>query len=172
LVAVATHATKLLVRPGDTLPGMSSLKETLRTDLTEAIRSRDELRSSTLRMALTALTNEEVAGKESRELGDDEVLGVLAREAKRRREAAEAYDDAKRPELAGRERAELVVIEGYLPSQLSDEELTAIVAEVIAETGAEGPRGIGLVMKGIQPKVGKRADGGRVSAEVRRQLSL
>jgi uncharacterized protein YqeY len=151
---------------------MSSLKETLRTDLTEAIRSRDELRSSTLRMALTALTNEEVAGKESRELDDDEVLGVLAREAKRRREAAEAYDDAKRPELADRERAELVVIEGYLPSQLSDEELTAIVAEVIAETGAEGPRGIGLVMKGIQPKVGKRADGGRVSAEVRRQLSL
>ena len=104
---------------------MSSLKETLRTDLTEAIRGRDELRSSTLRMALTALTNEEVSGDEARELGDDEVLDVLAREAKRRREAATAYDEAKRPELAERERAELVVIEGYLPAQLSDEELTA-----------------------------------------------
>ena len=151
---------------------MSSLKETLRADLTQAIRGRDELRASTLRMALTALTTEEVSGKEARELDDDEVLGILAREAKRRREAAEAYDDAKRPELAERERAELVVLEGYLPSQLSDEELTALVAEVIAETGAAGPQGMGLVMKGIRPKVGKRADGGRVSAEVKRQLSL
>jgi uncharacterized protein YqeY len=150
---------------------MSSLKETLRSDLTESIRSRDELRSATLRMALTALTNEEVAGKEQRELSDDDVLAVLTREAKRRREAAAAYDEANRPELADRERAELVVLEGYLPAQLSDVELSALVAEVITETGAEGPRGIGLVMKGIQPKVGKRADGGRVSAEVRRQLS-
>jgi uncharacterized protein YqeY len=150
---------------------MSSLKDTLRTDLTEAIRGRDELRSSTLRMTLTALTNEEVAGKEARELSDDEVLSVLAREAKRRREAATAYDEASRPELADRERAELVVIEGYLPAQLSDEELSALVAEVIADTGAEGPRGIGVVMKAIGPKVGKRADGGRVSAEVRRQLT-
>ncbi len=151
---------------------MSSLKDTLRTDLTEAIRGRDELRSSTLRMALTALTTEEVSGAEARELGDDEVLDVLAREAKRRREAATAYDEANRPELAERERAELVVLEGYLPAQLSDDELATLVAEVIAETGAEGPRGIGLVMKGIWPKVGKRADGGRVSAEVKRQLSL
>ena len=127
---------------------MSSLKETLRTDLTEAIRGRDELRSSTLRMALTALTNEEVAGTQARELPDE----------------------AQRPELAERERAELGVIEGYLPEQLSDQELTALVAEVIGETGAEGPRGIGPVMKALQPKVGKRADGGRVSAEVRRQL--
>lgn len=149
---------------------MSSLKETLRTDLTEAIRGRDELRSSTLRMALTALTNEEVAGNQARELSDEEVLGILAREAKRRREAATAYDEAQRPELAERERAELGVIEGYLPEQLSDQELTALVAEVIGETGAEGPRGMGPVMKALQPKVGKRADGGRVSAEVRRQL--
>jgi uncharacterized protein YqeY len=150
---------------------MSTLKETLRTDLTEAIRSRDELRSSTLRMALTALTTEEVSGTAARELDDDEVLGILAREAKRRREAASAYDDAKRPELAERERAELGVIEGYLPAQLSDEELSAIVAEAIAATGAEGPRGMGLVMKSVQPTIGKKADGGRVSAEVRRQLS-
>jgi uncharacterized protein len=150
---------------------MSSLKDTLRTDLTESIRGRDELRSSTLRMTLTALTNEEVSGKAARELSDDDVLAVLAREAKRRREAATAYDEAARPELAERERAELEVIEGYLPAQLSDEELAAMVADAIAETGAEGPRGIGLVMKAIGPKVGKRADGGRVSTEVRRQLS-
>jgi uncharacterized protein YqeY len=149
---------------------MSSLKETLRTDLTAAIRGRDELRSSTLRMALTAVTTEEVAGDQARELADDEVLGILAREAKRRREAATAYDEAQRPELAERERAELTVIEGYLPAQLSDEELTAIVADAIAATGAEGPRGMGLVMKQVVPQVGKRADGGRISAEVKRQL--
>jgi uncharacterized protein YqeY len=149
---------------------MSSLKETLRTDLTAAIRGRDELRSSTLRMALTAVTTEEVAGEQARELADDEVLGILAREAKRRREAATAYDEAQRPELAERERAELTVIEGYLPAQLSDEELTAIVADAIAATGAEGPRGMGLVMRQVVPQVGKRADGGRISAEVKRQL--
>ena len=151
---------------------MSSLKDTLRSDLTEAIRARDELRSSTLRMALTSLTNEEVSGTQARELSDDEVLAIMAREAKRRREAASAYDDANRPELAARERAELVVIEGYLPAQLSDEELAALVADAIAETGAEGPRAMGQVMKVVQPKVAKRADGGRVSAEVKRQLGL
>lgn len=151
---------------------MSSLKETLRSDLTESIRARDELRAATLRMALTAVTNEEVAGKQARQLSDDDVLSVLTREAKRRREAATAYDEAKRPELADRERAELVVLEGYLPAQLSDAELSALVADVVAETGAAGPQGMGVVMKGVQPKVGKRADGGRVSAEVRRQLGL
>jgi uncharacterized protein len=151
---------------------MSSLKDTLRSDLTEAIRSRDELRSSTLRMALTSLTNEEVSGTQARELSDDEVLAIMAREAKRRREAATAYDDANRPELAERERAELGVIEGYLPAQLSDEELSTLVAQAIAETGAEGPRAMGQVMKVVQPKVAKRADGGRVSAEVKRQLGL
>jgi uncharacterized protein len=149
---------------------MSSLKDTLRSDLTDAIRARDELRSSTLRMALTALTNEEVAGDQARQLSDDEVLGILVREAKRRREAATAYDDANRPELAERERAELVVVEGYLPAQLSDEDLSALVAGTIADTGAEGPRAMGQVMKAVQPKVAQRADGARVSAEVRRQL--
>ena len=151
---------------------MSSLKDTLRSDLTESIRERDELRSSTLRMALTSVTNEEVAGDQARELSDDEVLSLLVREAKRRREAATAYDDANRPELAERERAELVVIEGYLPAQLSDDELSALVADAIADTGAEGPRAMGQVMKAVQPKVAKRADGGRVSAEVRRQLGM
>jgi uncharacterized protein len=151
---------------------MSSLKDTLRSDLTESIRERDELRSSTLRMALTSVTNEEVAGERARELSDDEVLSLLVREAKRRREAATAYDDANRPELAERERAELLVIEGYLPAQLSDDELSAMVADAIADTGAEGPRAMGQVMKVVQPKVAKRADGGRVSAEVRRQLGM
>jgi uncharacterized protein YqeY len=151
---------------------MSSLKETLRTDLTEAIRARDELRSSTLRMALTSVTNEEVSGVQARELSDDEVLAIMAREAKRRREAASAYDDAHRPELAERERAELVVIEGYLPAQLSHEELSTLVADAITETGAEGPRAMGQVMKAVQPKVAKRADRGRVSAEVKRQLGI
>lgn len=151
---------------------MSSLKDTLRSDLTEAIRARDELRSSTLRMALTSLTNEEVAGAQARELSNDEVLGILTREAKRRREAATAYDDANRPELAERERAELVVLEGYLPAQLSDAELSALVADAITETGAEGPRAMGQVMKAVQPKVAKRADGSRVSAEVKRQLGI
>lgn len=151
---------------------MSPLKQTLRSDLTDAIRARDELRSSTLRMALTALTNAEVAGDTARELSDDEVLSILVREGKRRREAAAAYDDANRPDLAERERAELVVLEEYLPAQLADDELSALVAAAIAETGAEGPRGMGQVMKVVQPQVAKRADGSRVSAEVKRQLGI
>ena len=149
---------------------MSPLKETLRSDLTEAIRSRDELRSATLRMALTALTNEEVAGTQARELSDDDVLKVLTREAKRRREAATAYDEAQRPELAERERAELVVLEGYLPAQLSDEELDGLVAEALAETGATEQKQMGQVMSAVMPKVAGRADGKRVSAAVRKKL--
>ena len=149
---------------------MSTLKDTLRSDLTEAIRGRDELRSATLRMTLTAVTNEEVSGTQARQLSDEEVLTVVTREAKKRREAATAYDDAGRAELADRERAELGVLEGYLPAQLSDEELSALVAAAITESGAEGPRGIGTAMKAVGPKVGKRAEGGRVAAEVRRQL--
>ena len=149
---------------------MSSLKETLRTDLTEAIGGRDELRSSTLRMALTALTNEEVAGNQARELSDEEVLGILAREAKRRREAATAYDEAQRPELAERERAELGVIEGYLPEQLSDQELSELVASAVEESGATEPKDMGGVMKVLMPKVGGRADGKRVSQAVREKL--
>lgn len=150
---------------------MPTLKERLHNDLTDALRGRDEVRLATLRMALTAVTNEEVAGKAARELSDDDVLGVLTREAKKRREAAEAYDQAGRPELAARERAEGEVLAGYLPAQLDDAELAELVAAAIAESGASGPQQMGAVMRVAVPAVGGRADGARVSAEVRRQLS-
>ena len=147
-----------------------ALKERLRADLTAAMKARDELRAATLRMALTALTNEEVAGKQARVLSDDEVLAVLTREAKTRRDAAEAFDGAGRAELADRERAEGGVLADYLPAQLSDEELADLVRAAIAETAAEGPKAMGQVMRIVQPQVTGRAEGGRVAAEVRRQL--
>lgn len=149
---------------------MSALKERLRVDLSAAMKARDDVRTRTLRMALTAVTNEEVAGKQARELSDDEVVKVLTREAKKRREAAQAFADAGRPEQAAAERAEGEVISGYLPAQLSDEELARLVSDAIAESGAAGPRAMGQVMKVIRPKVGDRAEGGRVAAEVKRQL--
>lgn len=149
---------------------MSTLKERLRTDLTAAIKGRDELRSATLRMILTAITTEEVAGKSARVLSDAEVLTVLGREAKKRREAAEAFAAGDRPAQAERERAEESVIDGYLPAQLADSELVPIVAAAIAQTGASGPRDMGQVMKIVTPQVTGRAEGGRVAAEVRRQL--
>lgn len=149
---------------------MSALKEKLRNDLSAAIKARDDVRTRTLRMALTAVTNEEVAGKQARELSDDEVVKVLAREAKKRREAADAFADAGRPEQAAAERAEGEVINHYLPAQLSDEELAGLVSAAIAETGAAGPRAMGQVMKVVRPKIGDRADGGRIAAEVKRQL--
>ena len=147
-----------------------SLKEQLHSDLTVAMKSRDELNASTLRMALTAITTEEVAGKQARQLSDDEVLKVLMREAKKRREAAEAFSGAGREELADRERAEGEVLAGYLPAQLGDEELAALVSAAIEESGASGPQAMGQVMKVVQPKVAGRAEGGRIAAEVRRQL--
>jgi uncharacterized protein len=151
---------------------MPELKNRLQSDLTQAMRDRDELRLATLRMALAAVTNEEVAGKTARELSDDEVVRVLTREAKRRREAAEAFASGGRPELAEREQAEGRVLEDYLPAQLSDDELRDLVATAIEETGADGPRGLGGVMKLVTPRVAGRADGGRVAAEVRRQLAV
>ena len=149
---------------------MSDLKDQLRADLTSAMKSRDELRTATLRMVLAAVSSEEVAGKEARELSDDEVLGVLRREAKRRREAAEAFDAAGRAEQAGRERAEGEVVAGYLPAQLDDADLAAIVADVVTRTGASGMKDMGKVMGAVQGAVAGRAEGGRVAAEVRRQL--
>ena len=149
---------------------MATLKERLREDLTAAMKGRDELGAATLRMALTALSTEEVAGKAARSLSDDEVVAVLGREAKKRREAAVAYDSANRPELAERERAELGVLEAYLPSQLDEAELRELVAAAVAESGAQGPRGMGAVMKLVSPRVAGRAEGARVAAEVRRQL--
>jgi uncharacterized protein YqeY len=149
---------------------MSELKDRLQSDLTTAMKSRDELRTATLRMALTAVRMEEVSGKSARELDDAEVVTVLGRESKKRREAAEAFDGAGRPDRAERERAEGEVLAGYLPAQLSDDDLRDLVTAAIAETGAEGPRGIGAVMRVVSPQTAGRAEGGRVAAEVRRQL--
>jgi uncharacterized protein YqeY len=150
---------------------MSDLKDRLRADLTTAIKARDEVRSSTLRMVLTSITNAEVAGKAARELTDEDVLGVLTSEGKKRREAAEAFDQAGRTEQAAKERAEFEVLADYLPEQLGDEEIAAMVTEAIESTGAreEGMRAMGKVMGALQPKVKGRADGGVVAAEVRRQ---
>ena len=148
-----------------------SLKERLQSDLTTAIRARDELTAATLRMALTAITTEEVAGTQARTLSDAEVITVLGREAKKRRESATAFDDAGRRELADRERAEGDVLAGYLPAQLGDEEIAALVRDAIAELGVSGPQAMGQVMKTVQPKVAGRAEGGRVAAEVKRQLA-
>jgi uncharacterized protein YqeY len=147
-----------------------SLKEQLHADLTSALKARDELRTSTLRMALAAITTEEVAGKQARKLSDDDVLAVLTREAKKRREAAQAFDEGGRAELADRERAEGEVLATYLPAQLTDEEVASLVAEAIAESGADSPRAMGQVMKVLNPQVAGKAEGGRVAAEVRRQL--
>ena len=147
------------------------LKERLRTDLTEAIRSRDQITSGTIRMVLTAITNEEVSGKSVRELTEAEVITVLSREAKKRKEAAEAFDAGARPEKATLERAEGEVIAKYLPSQLSEDELAAMIKEAIAETGASGPSGMGLVMKALSPKIAGRADGATVSAAVKTALA-
>jgi uncharacterized protein YqeY len=150
---------------------MPELKARLKADLNTSMKARDELTTATLRMALTAITTEEVAGKSARELSDDEVLKVLGREAKKRREAAEAFDGAGRTELADRERAEGGVLDAYLPAQLGDAELTDLVQAAIAEAGAAAPNQMGAVMKLVQPRVAGRADGKRVSDEVRRQLA-
>jgi uncharacterized protein len=149
---------------------VNELKERLRADLTDAMRSRDQVRLRTLRMALTSITNEEVSGDSVHELSDEEVLKVLTREAKKRREAAGAFAAAGRAEQAAAERAEGDVLAGYLPAQLSDEELAGLVQAAIAETGAAGMAGMGKVMKAVTPQVADRAEGGRVAAEVRRQL--
>ncbi len=152
--------------------GMSDLKDRLRADLTTAMKSRDELRASTLRMVLTAVTNLEVAGKQARELSDDDIIGVLSTEAKKRREASTAFADGGRQESAERELAEAAVIADYLPAPLTDEEVSALVAETIASLGVadEGMKAMGRVMGVVTPQVKGRADGGAVAAEVRRQL--
>ncbi|MEV7199773.1 MULTISPECIES: GatB/YqeY domain-containing protein [Streptomyces] len=151
----------------------TTLKSKLHDDLNAAIRERDELRSATLRLTLAAITKEEVAGKEKRELSDDEVLKVITKEAKKRREAADAFAQGGRPEQAEREKAEGELLATYLPKQLSDDELTTIVAQAVEEAragGAEGPRAMGAVMKIVNPKVAGQADGGRVAAIVKQQL--
>lgn len=147
-----------------------TLKETIRTDLTAAMKARDEVRSSTLRMVLTAITNAEVAGKQARELSDDEIIGVLSSETKKRREAATAFADGGRPEQAAKEKAEAAVIADYLPAQLTPAEISDLVAKAIAQTGAADVKAMGKVMGVVTPQVKGRADGGAVAAEVRRQL--
>lgn len=151
---------------------MSTLKDQLRADLTTAMKARDQVRSSTLRMVLAAVANAEVAGKTARELSDDEVVTVLGAEAKKRREAAAAFDEGGREESAAKERAEAEVIAVYLPEQLDDAEIERIVAAAVESTGAagEGMKAMGRVMGVVQPQVKGRADGGAVAAEVRRQL--
>lgn len=151
----------------------TDLKAQLKADLTTSIKARDELKSATLRMVLTAITNEEVAGKESKVLTDEEVLTVLAREGKKRRESVVAYTDANRPELAARENAELEVISTYLPEQLSESEVEAIVASAVDQISGNGVTGgaaIGAVMKIVQPQVKGRADGGLVASLVKKAL--
>jgi uncharacterized protein len=149
---------------------MPTLKDQLRADLTTAMKARDQTRTRTLRMALTSISTEEVSGSAAHDLTDDEVIKILTREAKRRREAATAFAEAGREDQAAAERAEEQVLSDYLPAQLGDDELAAMVATAIAETGASGPAGIGQVMKVITPRVAGRADGSRVAAQVRSQL--
>ncbi len=150
---------------------MPTIKDQLRADLTTSMKARDETRTRTLRMTLTSISNEEVSGSVAHDLTDDEVIKILAREAKRRREAATAFADAGREEQAAAERAEERVLADYLPAQLDDDELAAMVAIAIAESGASGPTGIGQVMKLITPRVAGRAEGSRVAALVRSQLA-
>jgi uncharacterized protein YqeY len=153
---------------------MTNLKEQIHLDLTAAIRAKDSLTSGTLRMVLSAITNEEVSGKEARVLDDQDMITVLNREAKKRKEAATAYDDAKRPELADKERAELEIIQAYLPAALSDEDLTKIISDAVAQVAASGSTGqsaMGAVMKIVSPLVSGRADGGAVAAAVKSALA-
>jgi uncharacterized protein YqeY len=150
---------------------MADLKTRLRADLTTAMKARDELGTATLRMLLTAVTNEEVSGSTAQVLSDEQVTAVISREAKKRREAAEAFTQGNRPEQAQRELDEERVLMAYLPEQLTDEELTSLVTQAITEAGATEPRQMGIVMKAVQPAIAGRADGKRVSDEVRRQLA-
>jgi len=151
---------------------VAALKERLRQDLNAAMKARDNVTTATIRMTLTAITQEEVAGAAARELSDDEVVRVITREGRKRREAAEAYDSAGRTDLAERERAEGQVLQRYLPAQLDDAELAELVRAGIAEAGATSARDMGAVMRIVQPRVAGRADGKRVSDEVRRQLAV
>ncbi|MBB5075642.1 GatB/YqeY domain-containing protein [Nonomuraea endophytica] len=150
---------------------MSALKDKLKADLTASMKAKDEVRLRTIRMALAAVNVEEVSGKQARELSDDEIVKVLTKEAKKRREAAEAFGNAGRAAQAQAELDEQAVLEAYLPAQLSDEELNALVDAAIAESGATDPKAMGAVMKVLNPKVAGRAEGGRVAAAVRARLS-
>jgi uncharacterized protein YqeY len=153
----------------------TGLKAQIRADLTAAMKARDAAVTGTLRMVLAAITNAEVAGDTAKELTDDEIVAVLGKEAKKRHESVEIYRNAGRDELADKESAEAVIIEAYLPAQLSDEELSAIVAgEVASMTSSSGEavgmKQMGLVIKAVKAKAGARADGSRVAAAVKAAL--
>lgn len=153
---------------------MANLKERIQSDLTTSIRAKDSLTSGTLRMVLSAITNEEVSGKEARVLGEQDLITVLNREAKKRKESATAFDDANRPELAEKERAELEIIQAYLPAALSEAELNEIISAAVSEvqkSGASGPSAMGAVMKLVSPQVAGRSDGSAVAAAVRTALT-
>ena len=149
-----------------------SLKEQLKADLTAAMRAQDDVVRATLRMALTAIKDAEVSGRAARELSEDEVRAVVAREAKKRREAAEAFRAGGAPDRADRELAEGAVLDAYLPQQLSDAQLAAVVRDVVAAVGATGPQAMGPIMKAVGPRVAGLADGGRVAAAVRAALAI
>lgn len=151
---------------------MSALKDQLHSDMTTSMKARDALRTSTLRMVLTAITNAEVSGKAVRELTDDDVLTVLGAEAKKRREAATAFAEGNRPELAEKETAEAEILAEYLPEQLTAEEVAEIVTAAVesADAAGQGMKAMGRVMGIVSPQVKGKADGGVVAAEVKRQL--
>jgi len=153
---------------------MTSLKDQLKQDLTQSLKDQDAIKSSTLRMALTAITNEEVSGKEAKVLSDTEVLSVLTKEAKKRKESVEAFNQANRKDLADKEAQELTVLEKYLPTALTEDELNKIIDEAIAEakaSGAEGMKAMGVVMKIVQPKTVGRTDGALLAAKVKEKLN-
>jgi uncharacterized protein YqeY len=152
----------------------ASIKSRLQADLTASMKARDELTTSTIRMLRAAITNAEVAGSEAIELTDDQVIAVLQSEAKKRTEAADVYEQAGRAESAVKERAELVVIERYLPAAMGDDELQAIVSEEVAKaaaSGAEGQRAMGQVIKAVRERAGAAADGSRIAAMVKSALT-
>jgi uncharacterized protein YqeY len=150
---------------------MTSLKDRIKSDLTDAMRARDDVRKGTLRMTLSAIGTAEVAGDTAKELSDDEVITILTREVKRRREAAEAFRSGGRADSAEQEEAEAAIISEYLPAQLSGEELAGLVEQAVAEAGAESPRDMGKVMKILQPKVAGRAEGRAVADAVKQRLA-
>lgn len=151
-----------------------TLKDTIKADLTAAMKARDEMTTSTLRMVLAAITNAEVAGDQAVTLDDNQTIGVLQSEAKKRAEAAQIYADAGRSEAAAKERSELAVIERYLPAAISDQELDAIITEEVAKAkaaGAEGGKAMGVVVKAVRERAGSGADGSRIAAAVKAALN-
>ncbi len=153
---------------------MTSLKDQLKQDLTQSLKDQDSVKASTLRMALTAITNEEVSGKEAKVLSDTEVLSVLTKEAKKRKESVEAFNQANRKDLADKEAQELKVLEKYLPTALTEDELNKIIDDAITEakaSGAEGMKAMGVVMKIVQPKTVGRTDGALLAAKVKEKLN-